>query len=126
MLITRKSRRPSEDSPYRSRFRGSGGGAFALRQYLRAREEVYQRIVVTGVQAVFVVFMLLFARTVHRLFEAHGQDLSNWVEIGFLGLILGSTALVARRAVRNIKEIRELRVEVKRLHEESRRESQSP
>lgn len=125
MLITRRSRKPSEDSPFRSRFLRGDGGAFALRQYLRAREEVYQRIVTTVVQAVFALFLLLFARTMHRLFEAHGRDLSSWVEGICLGLVLVTVALVLRRVVRNVREIKELRADVKRLHEESRREQQA-
>ncbi len=119
MLITRKSRKPSDDSPFRSRFRSGDGAAFALRQYMRAREEVYQRVVVTAVQAVFAVFLLLFARTLHQLFSAHGRDLSNWVEIVCQGVLLLVVGVVIRRVVRNIREIRELRQELKALREDS-------
>ena len=121
MLISRISRKPSDNSPYMSRFRGTGGGAFALRQYLRCREEFYQRIVVSIVQTCFVVFLLMFARTVHRLFESHGQDLSNWVEIGCQALLAVFIIFMARRAIRNALDIRSLRQEMKRLYEESRR-----
>ena len=119
MLISRKSRRPSDDSPFRSRFRRGDGAAFALRQYMRAREEVYQRVVMTGVQALFAVFLLLFARTLHQLFVSHGRDLSNWVEIVCQGVVLLFVAVLVRRVVRNIYEIKELRRDVKRLREES-------
>jgi len=121
MLISRKSRKPSDDSPYKSRFRGAGGGAFALRQYLRCREEFYQRIVVTIVQTCFVVFLLMFARTTHRLFVSHGQDLSIWVEVGCQALLAVFILFMARRAIRNALDIKYLHQETKRLYEESRR-----
>jgi hypothetical protein len=121
MLISRISRKPSDNSPYKSRFRGAGGGAFALRQYLRCREEFYQRIVMTIVQTCFVIFLLMFARTLHRLFVAHGQDLSIGVEIVCQALLLVFIIFMARRAVRNALDIKMLRHETKRLYEESRR-----
>ncbi len=121
MLITRKSNRPSDNSSFRSRFRGASGGAFALRQYLRCREEFYQCIVVSVVQICFVVFLLMFGRTMHRLFAAHGRELSNWVEIICLTVLLAFIVIMARRAFRNVKSIMPLRQEMRRLYEESRK-----
>ncbi len=119
MLITRKSSRPGDNSPYRSRFRGSGSGAFSLRQYLRCREEFYQRIVVTVVQACFVFFLLMFSRTLHRMFETHGQYVAGWVEILCQVLLLLFVLLFARRVVNNIRNIKWLRGEVARLRRET-------
>jgi ABC-type nickel/cobalt efflux system permease component RcnA len=118
MLITRKSHRPSDDSPFRSRFREPGSGAFALRQFLRCREEFYQRIVVTVVQGCFAVVLVMFGRTLHRMFQSHGQDLPVWVELICQGLLLGIVLLILRRVVRNARGIRSLREEMRRLRRE--------
>jgi len=115
MLITRKSRRPSDDSPYRSRFRDPGSSAFSLRQYLRCREEVVQRIVVTAVQACFAVLLVLFGRTLHHMFASHGRDVPGWVELVALALLLLVVLLLVVRIVRNVRGIGELRAEMARL-----------
>ncbi len=115
MLITRKSHRPSDGTPYRSRFRAPDSGAFALRQYLRCREEFYQRIVVACVQAVFVVLLLMFGRTLHQMFEIHGKGLPLWVEIICQGLLLLFALLFVRRIVNNVRGLRSLRGEMSRL-----------
>ena len=115
MLITRKSRRSSDDSPYRSRFRDPGSGAFSLRQYLRCREEVVQRIVITAVQACFAVLLVLFGRTLHRMFASHGEGVPGWVELVALALVLIFVLLLVVRIVRNIRGIGELRTEMARL-----------
>lgn len=115
MLITRKSHRPSDGSPYRSRFRKPDSGAFSLRQYLRCREEFYQRIVVSCVQIIFVVLLLMFGRTLHHMFDTHGRDLPVWVEIICQGLLLLFALIFVRRIVTNVRGLRPLRGEMARL-----------
>ncbi|MBU0743329.1 hypothetical protein KKG45_13095 [bacterium] len=119
MLITRKSRKPSDDSPFRSRFRDPGSGAFSLRQYLRCRDELFQRIVVTVVQSCFVVFLVMFSRTLHRMFESHGQGVAGWVEIVCQVLLLLFVLLFVGRVVNNVRNIKWLRGEMTRLRRET-------
>ena len=118
MLITRKSRKPSDDSSFRSRFRDPGSGAFSLRQYIRCREEFYQRIVVTVVQACFVIFLLMFCRALHLMFKSHGQGVAGWVEIVCQVLLLLFILLFVRRVVNNVRNIKSLRGEMACLRRE--------
>ncbi len=118
MLITRRSRRTRQgDHPFRPRFDGDSD-AFILRQYLRCREEIVRLGITLVLQAGLLVAFALFARTMHQLFQVHGQRLAGWVEPAVLGFIAVAILLAARRLWRLIGELREARQDLRRYRRE--------
>jgi len=85
MLISKRSRRKS--AVFESRFRDGGGVDFPVRQYLRCREDLFSSSVHAALLAAFLVTLVLFGRTLGRLFDAHGADLSPWYRRGAFALL---------------------------------------
>lgn len=116
MLISKRSRRQSDQ--FDSRFRDGGGGGFPLRQYLRAREDFASGIVHAVLLTVFAITLVVFGKTIHGLFQGHGADLNPW----FHRLALTAMALfvlsVLRRLYYKVRELREIRREIHALREE--------
>ena len=118
MLISKRSRRKSE--MFDSRFRDGSGGDFPLRQYLRCREDFSSGILHILLYVAFVVTLVFFTRAILHLFTAHGADLSPWFRRGAL-LLMGLFILsVLRRLYYKVVDLKETRVEMKRLKEEFR------
>ncbi len=112
MPISKRSPRKSEQ--FTSRFRG-GDVDFPVRQYLRGREDLASGMVHVFLLAAFLVTLVVFGRTVDRLFEAHGADLNPWYRRGAL-LLLGLFCLsVLRRLYYKVCSLRELRRELREL-----------
>lgn len=123
MLISKKSRRPS--AQFESRFRGGPGSAFPLRQYLRAREDFTSGLVHLLLLAAFGVLLVLFARTVDQLFVVHGPQLNPWWRRAML-LLMGVFVLsVLRRLYYKVKDLREIRREMKQLKNEFRQPAEA-
>ena len=116
MLISKKSRRKSDQ--FQSRFRDGSGGGFPLRQYLRAREDFASGLVHVLLQFVFVVTLVVFTGTINDLFAKHGEDLSPW----FRRIALVAMALfvlsVLRRLYYKVLELRGIRREMHHLRAE--------
>ena len=113
MLISKRSRRESE--LFRSRFRDDGGVDFPVRQYLRAREDFASGLVHLALLAAFLVTIALFGRTLDRLFDAHGADLSPWYRRGALALWVLFCLSVLRRLYYKVCSLREIRREMAEL-----------
>lgn len=126
MRISRNSRTTGRDHPFRSRFEGGDADLFPLRQYLRCREEFVQRIIVSVVQAGFMVALVLLARTIHMAFEKHGGGAPGWVEPLSLAGVGLMAVLVVRRLVTNVRQAMELRQDMKRLKLEFEGSTDSP
>ncbi|HPF69591.1 MAG TPA: hypothetical protein PLQ13_02875 [Candidatus Krumholzibacteria bacterium] len=113
MLISKRSRRTSEQ--FSSRFRDGQGVEFPLRQYLRCREDFATTMVHAALLAAFLVTVLLFGRTLDRLFDVHGAHLNPWYKRGAF-LLWGFFALsVLRRLCYKVLSLREIRREMGEL-----------
>ena len=113
MLIMKKLRKnKSSSTAYKSRFSGDAG-AFPLRQYLRAKDELVSRSVLAVIFAGFGIALLIFSKTVFFLISRHGQHLHNstkWFASGFV-LILVVVALY--RCYRCVVEVIKIRQDIK-------------
>jgi len=113
MRITKNSRRKS--SVFRHRFDGVGTDAAPVRYLQRAREEMLGAIIHAILLAGFVVALAFFARSLLRLFAAHGDRAAGWIEpVALVGLALFA-GLIVRRLVAKVREIGELRRELREL-----------
>jgi hypothetical protein len=116
MLISKRSRRQSDQ--FDSRFRDGGGGGFPLRQYLRAREDFASGIVHAVLLTVFAATLVVFGKTIHGLFLKHGADLSPWFHRLALVAMAFFVLSVLRRLYYKVRELREIRREIHALKEE--------
>jgi ABC-type nickel/cobalt efflux system permease component RcnA len=110
MLITKRSRRKS--TVFESRFRDGGAVDFPVRQYLRCREDLLTSLVHALLLAAFLVTLVFFGRTLGRLFDVHGTDLSPWFRRGALALLGLFCLTVLWRLVAKIATIRGIRREM--------------
>ena len=111
MLISKRSPRKSE--VFVSRFRdGADGVEFPVRQYLRCREDLASGVVHLVLLLAFLVTVLLFGRTLDRLFAAHGEDLGPWYRRGALLLWAVFALSVLRRLYYKVCSLREIRREM--------------
>ena len=117
MRTSRNSRTTVRDHPFRSRFEGDAD-LFPLRQYMRCRDEFVHRIVVSLIQAGFLVALVYLGLSIHRAFERHGADAAAWIEpvclVG-VGLVMIS---LGRKSFRNMREAVRVRAEMKILSTE--------
>jgi hypothetical protein len=116
MLISKRSRRKSDR--FDSRFRDGGGGGFPLRQYLRAREDFASGVVHAVLLTAFALTLVAFGRTIHGLFLKHGADVSPWfhrLALAAMGVFVLS---VLRRLYYKVRELGEIRREIRLLREE--------
>ena len=118
MLISKRSRKKSE--MFDSRFRDGRGGDFPLRQYLRCREDFSSGLLTTLIFVAFIVTLVFFTRAILHLFSAHGADLSPWYRRGVLFMMGLFILSVLRRLYYKVVDLKETRVEMKRLKEEFR------
>jgi len=113
MLITKKLRKnKSSSTAYKSRFSGDTG-AFPLRQYLRAKDEIISRSILAVIFAGFAIALLVFSKTIYFLISRHGQNLhysTKWFAAGFV-LILVVVALY--RCYRCIREVKTIQQDIK-------------
>ena len=113
MLTTKSSRRKS--SVFRHRFDGTGTDAAPVRYLQRAREEMLGAVFHAILLAGFLVALAFFARSLLRVFAAHGEGAPAWLEpLALLGLGV-LAVLVVRRLFAKVGEIRELRQELREL-----------
>ncbi len=99
---------------FRSRF-AEGSGAFPLRQYLRCREEMFSSVIQVLILSVFIITLLVFARTLDQMFVAHAESLEPWYRWVALGGMAVMVLLVVRRLWQKIRETQQLRQEMRRL-----------
>ncbi|MEN8005481.1 MAG: hypothetical protein ABFS42_00580 [Candidatus Krumholzibacteriota bacterium] len=118
MLISKRSRKKSD--LFESRFRDGSGGDFPLRQYLRCREDFSSGLVHCLLYVAFAVTLVVFTRTIDDLFSTHGADLNPWYRRGALFLMGLFVLSVLRRLYYKVVDLRETRVEMKRLKAEFR------
>ncbi|MCP4145082.1 MAG: hypothetical protein GY752_07325 [bacterium] len=113
MLNMKKLRKSkSSSTAYKSRFSGDAG-AFPLRQYLRAKDELISRSIFAVIFAGFAIALLVFSKTVFFLISRHGQHLHNstkWLAAGFV-LILVVVSLY--RCYRCVGEVITIRQDIK-------------
>ncbi len=82
---------------------------------MRCRDELAHRIVLSLVQSGFVVALVFLGWSLHKMFVRHGANVAGWIEPLALLAVLAVIVLSLRRVVRNIIDINELRVELRRL-----------
>lgn len=107
MLSLKKSPRKSEF--FRSRLMARGEDAATIRDVRRLREFLGGQIVMSVLQAGFLVALVLFARAVYNIFERHGGTVNPVYLRLSLGGILLCFFLVVRRLVQRLRDIFELR-----------------
>ena len=110
MLITKRSRRKSP--LFESRFRDGGAVDFPVRQYLRCREDLLASCVHAVLLGAFLVTLVYFGRTLGRLFDVHGADLSPWFRRGALALLGFFCLTVLWRLIAKLAAIRGIRREM--------------
>jgi hypothetical protein len=113
MPISKNSRPKS--SVFRHRFDGVGTDAAPVRYLQRTRDEMLGAAFHAILLAGFVPALALFARSVVRLFEVHGDLAAAWMEPLVLVGLTVLAALVVRRLVVKVGEIRALRQELRGL-----------
>jgi hypothetical protein len=114
MLISKKSRRASDR--FESRFKGGAEGVdFPVRRYMRCREDLASSAVHAALMLAFLVTIVLFGRTLDRLFDNHGADLSPWARRGVFVLWGVFCLSVARRLYYKVLALREIRREMGEL-----------
>ena len=119
MRTSRKSRTSDREHPFRSRFAGDAD-MFPLRQYMRCRDEIAHRVILSVLQAGFLVALVLLGLAIHRAFERHGAGAPGWIEPATLILVAGVMTSLARKMVVNVRESFRVRGEMKRLTAEIR------
>jgi hypothetical protein len=123
MLSSKKSPRKSE--LFRSRILAAGRDAALIRDVRRMREFVAGQIAVGILQIGFLVALAYFARALVHLFATHGEALNPWILRWSLAGILVCFLLVARRLFYRLREILEVRGDLRaagRRFEELREE----
>lgn len=113
MLISKRSPRTSER--FSSRFGDGAPGDFALRQYLRLREDLQVQSVHAALTALLAVLLLVFGRALDGLFLAHGAHLSPWYRRGLWFLVVILALSVLRRLYYKLVELRQIRREMLEL-----------
>ena len=116
MLISKKSRRKSDQ--FESRFRDGSGGGFPLRQYVRAREDFTSGLVHLGLRFVFVVTLVVCTGPINALFPTHGADLSPWFGRIAMVVMVFFELSVVRRLYYKVLELRGIRREMHHLRAE--------
>ena len=111
MRIMKNSPRKSE--AFRSRFLDAGQDAAPIRHSRQLREYLAGQIVHAILLAAFLVTLVFFARSAVHLFERHGNDLNPWYLRLCLTGILVCFLLFAKRLIGRIREIREVRVDLR-------------
>jgi hypothetical protein len=125
MLITRKSRRGNSSiNKYESRFTGKAG-SFPLRQYLRAKDEIISKSVLTLIYAGFGIALFLFSKTVYSLFNMHGQHLHISVKWLTVTVVVILALISIYRCYRSIKEIVSIRAEIADYKEQIKQAEES-
>lgn len=81
----------------------------------RAREEMLGAGIHAILLAGFVVALAFFTRSLLRLFDVHGDRAAGWMEPVALAGLAVFFALVVRRLVAKVREIRALRQEIREL-----------
>jgi cytochrome c oxidase subunit IV len=114
MRTSKNSRTKGHDNPFRSRFEGDAD-MFPLRQYMRCREEIAHRVILSLVQAGFLVALIYLAFAIHRAFERHGTSAAAWIEPATLVLVAVVMLSLTRKMLINIRESLRVRKEMKRL-----------
>lgn len=116
MLISKRSRRSSDR--FESRFKGGAEGVdFPVRQYMRCREDLASGAVHALLLLAFLVTIVLFGRTLDRLFDNHGADLSPWARRGVFFLWAIFCLSVLRRFYYKVRALGEIRREMRELRE---------
>jgi ABC-type nickel/cobalt efflux system permease component RcnA len=100
---------------FESRFRDGGAIDFPVRQYLRCREDLLSSFVHALLLAAFLVTLVFFGRTLGRLFDVHGADLSPWFRRGALALLGLFCLTILWRLIAKIAMIRGIRREMVEL-----------
>lgn len=118
MRTSKNSRRTSR--VFRHRFDGVGSDAAPVRYLQRAREEMLGGVFHAILLAGFLVALAVFARSMGRLFSAHGELAAGWLEPVSFIVLAAFAALVLRRLIRKVRELGELRQEVRELQAQVR------
>lgn len=113
MLISKRS--PRKSDLFASRFRDGQGVEFPLRQYMRCREDFATGVLHAALLAAFLLTVVLFGRTLDRLFDVHGADLNPWYRRGALVLWGLFCLSVLRRLCYKVFSLKEIRREMGEL-----------
>ena len=104
---------PRKSDAFRSRFLDAGMAAAPIRHSRQLREYLAGQLVHAIVLVGFLVALAFFARSVIHLFERHGELLNPWYLRLCLAGILVCFVLFTRRLIGRIREIKDVRVQLR-------------